>query len=115
MTGGSEGIGYGCTHTLLSRNISKLFILSKSEDVVKDAIGAVKEELGQEAADKTQWYHCDLTDWHETKEVAEKIKKQTDRLDILINNASRGIMTAQKSQDGIDLHLALGHMGTLTT
>lgn len=34
VTGGSEGIGYGCTHTLLSKNISKIFILSLSQEVV---------------------------------------------------------------------------------
>lgn len=26
VTGGSEGIGFGCTHTLLRKNISKLFV-----------------------------------------------------------------------------------------
>ncbi|KAL9082885.1 MAG: hypothetical protein Q9159_006128 [Coniocarpon cinnabarinum] len=114
VTGGSEGIGYGCTHTLLSRNISKLFILSVSEEVVSKAIDAVREELGQEAASKTVWYHCDLSDWKEVREVAETIKKQTDRLDILINNAARGIMTAQRNQHDVDLHMAINHMGHVT-
>ena len=82
-----------------------------SKDVVAGAMDAVREELGQEAANKTIWYHCNLADWREVKDVAEKIKKNTDRLDILINNAARGIMTAQKNDDGIDLHMATGHMG----
>lgn len=111
MTGGSEGVGYGCTHTLLKRNIAKLFILSVSKEVVAGAFNAVREELGQEAADKTHWLHCDLSDWHEVKEVAEKIKQSTDRLDILINNAARGIMTAQTTDYGLDRHMALNHMG----
>ena len=38
VTGGPEAIGYGCTHTLLNHNISKLFILSKPEDVISDAV-----------------------------------------------------------------------------
>ena len=111
VTGGSEGIGYGCTHTLLTRNISKLFILSMSKDVVSGAVNAVREEMGQEAADKTHWLSCDLSDWDQVKTVAEKIKESTNRLDILINNAARGIMTAEVTEYGVDRHMALNHMG----
>ena len=57
------------------------------------------------------WYHCDLTDWKQTKDVAEQIKKNTDRLDILVNNAGRGIMTYQLTDYGVDRHMALNHMG----
>jgi FlaA1/EpsC-like NDP-sugar epimerase len=64
VTGGSEGIGYGCTHTLLTHNVSKLFILSKSEDIVDDAINAIKEELGEEMANRVTWLQCDLSDWY---------------------------------------------------
>lgn len=111
MTGGSEGIGYGCTHTLLSKGISKLFILSVSEDVVKGAIERVKEELGEERANATKWIQCDLSDWKRVTEVAKEISDSTDRLDILINNAARGIMTYQLTDYGVDRHMALNHMG----
>ena len=103
ITGGSEGVGYGCSHTLLSRNIKKLFILSMSEDVINGATDAVREEMGEEAAKKIVWLKCDLSDWKQAKETAEKIKKSTDRIDILINNAARGIMTYQLSKYDIDL------------
>lgn len=75
------------------------------------AFDAIKEELGQEAADRTRWLHCDLSDWRQVKDVAEKIKQSTDRLDILINNAARGIMSAQVTDYGVDRHMALNHMG----
>ena len=67
--------------------------------------------MGQETANKTQWLQCDLTNWQQVKNVAEKIKQSTDRLDILVNNAARGIMTAQHTDYGVDRHLALGHFG----
>ncbi|KAK2674991.1 hypothetical protein RAB80_009975 [Fusarium oxysporum f. sp. vasinfectum] len=96
VTGGSEGIGYGVTHTLLSHNISKLFILSISEDVVNGA---------------REWIQCDLSNWAEVKKAAEQIKKSTDRLDILVNNAGRGIMSYQLSKYGVDQHMAVNHFG----
>ncbi|CAJ0543476.1 Ff.00g037700.m01.CDS01 [Fusarium sp. VM40] len=111
VTGGSEGIGYGVTHTLLDHGISKIFVLSLSDEVVKGAKKSVAEELGQEKADRTEWIQCDLSNWAEVKKVAEQIKKSTDRLDILVNNAGRGIMTYQLSSYGVDLHLAINHFG----
>lgn len=107
VTGGSQGIGYGCTHTMLSKGVKKLFILSTTKDVADGAINAIKEEMGQEVADKVTWLHCDVSDWSQVKEVADKITKSTDRIDILINNAARGIMTYQLTSYGIDRHVCL--------
>jgi NAD(P)-dependent dehydrogenase (short-subunit alcohol dehydrogenase family) len=111
VTGGSEGIGYGCTHTLLSHNIKKLFIISLEKDIATGAINAIKNEMGQETADRVEWMHCDLSDWEQTGKVAFDIANKTDRLDILINNAGRGIMTYQLAKNGVDLHMAGNHMG----
>ncbi|RYP93681.1 hypothetical protein DL770_000212 [Monosporascus sp. CRB-9-2] len=111
VTGGSEGIGYGCTYTLLKHNIAKLYILSKREEVVKEAKAAVARELGEDAANRTKWLHCDLSNWPQVKDVAEQIKKDTDRLDILINNAGIGILTFQLTDYGVDRHMATNHMG----
>lgn len=111
VTGGSEGIGFGVTHTLLSRNISKLFILSVSKDVVDGAAEAVSKEMGDDTAKRITWLQCDLGDWKQVKDVAEKIKDATDRLDIVVNNAGRGIMTYQLTDYGVDRHMAVNHMG----
>lgn len=105
VTGGSEGIGYGLTHTLLSHGIEKLFILSVSKEVVDGAMEALKKEMGEAIAQKVTWLHCDLSDWKQTVEVANTIAKSTDRIDILCNNAARGIMTYQLTDYGVDRHV----------
>jgi len=112
LTGGSEGVGYGSTHTLLSHNISKLFILTKTESKVDDALDAIEKELGAEARKAVVWKQCDLSDWQRTSDVAGEISNETDRIDILINNAGRGIMTQQFADtNGIDEHMAANHFG----
>lgn len=112
VTGGSEGIGFGCTHTLLSHGISKLFILSVRLEKAEEAMKAISEELGSDVKDRIVWLPCDLSDWDETAKIAGEVAKATDRLDILINNAARGIMTQQfAATNGIDLHMATNHMG----
>lgn len=113
VTGGSEGIGYGVTYTLLKNNIEKVFILSLSEDVVRGAQDAVAKELGQEAADKTVWIQCDMGDWKRVIEVAQQIKDSTKRLDILVQNAGRGIMSFEMTEFGIDRNMAVDYMGRL--
>ena len=120
ITGGSEGIGYGCSHTFLSKGISKLFILSVSKEVVDGAIDAVKQEMGEEVAKKVVWLECDLSDWQAVKKTADKITSSTGRLDILVNNAGRGIMTYQLTEYGVDRHVCdqggrTGHFTNRTT
>ena len=105
VTGGSEGIGYGVAHTLLSHNIARLFILSVSKDVVDGSLKAIEAEMGEEAAKKVTWLECDLSDWKKAKATADIISKNSDRIDILVNNAARGIMTNQVTDYGVDRHL----------
>ena len=110
VTGGSEGVGYGCTHTLLAHGIEKLFILSVSQEVVDNSLKAIEEEMGPETAKKVTWLQCDLSDWKKTKETADKIASSTDRIDILINNAARGIMTYQVTDYGVDRHVSSNYI-----
>jgi len=111
ITGGSEGIGYGCSHTLLSHGVKKLFMLSLSKEVVDGALKSITEEMGASTAEKVTWLKCDMGDWTAVKATADKIASSTDRIDILINNAARGIMTYQLTDYGVDRHMAVNHMG----
>ncbi|KAK1047945.1 hypothetical protein LTS16_004791 [Friedmanniomyces endolithicus] len=114
VTGGSEGIGYGSSHTLLSKNISKLFIISLSREIVDGAKKSIADELGKEKADRIHWIQCDLTDWKRVTEAAKEISDSSDRLDILINNAGRGIMSYKLTDYGVEEHMALNLIGHAT-
>lgn len=107
----SPGIGYGATHTLLTKNISKLFILSGGEEKAVTAHQAISKELGEDKASRVVLVNCDLGDWKSISGAAKKITDGTDRLDILIQNAGRGIMTYQLSDLGVDRHMAVNHFG----
>ncbi|KKY17991.1 putative retinol dehydrogenase 12 [Phaeomoniella chlamydospora] len=109
-TGLTEGIGYGVMYTLLKNNISKVHAISTSEEVKDAAINDIAENLGEPAAQKVQWYQCDLSDWAKVAKIASKIAKSTSRIDILFNNAGRGIMTYQLTDLGVDRHMAVNHI-----
>lgn len=72
---------------MLSKNIAKVFILSTDPDTINGATDAIAKEMGEETAKRTKWIQCDLSDWSAVTKVAKQISDETDRLDILINNA----------------------------
>jgi len=111
ITGGSEGIGFGVAYTLLKHNLSKLYILSRKKEMFDGALAAISSELGQSVADRVKWINCDLENWAQVASVAEQIKSDTDRLDILVNNGGRGIMTPGLTDYGVDRHMATNHFG----
>lgn len=113
VTGGSEGIGFGCTHTLLKANIDKIFLISMSEEIISQAKNAFAhdEELPQDAASRIIWKQCDLTDWKHVQQVAREITSETERLDILIANAAKGIMSYAQDRHGLDSHMSINHLG----
>ena len=67
--------------------------------------------MGEDKASRVEWLKCDLADWEQTGKTALEIAQKTDRIDILINNAARGIMTYQLAKNGVDLHMASNHFG----
>jgi NAD(P)-dependent dehydrogenase (short-subunit alcohol dehydrogenase family) len=79
--------------------------------VVDGALNSISEEMGPEAAHKVIWLKCDMGDWKLVAKTAEEIAEKTDRLDILILNAARGIMTYQLTDYGVDRHMAVNHFG----
>ncbi|KAK3320393.1 hypothetical protein B0T19DRAFT_444237 [Cercophora scortea] len=111
VTGGTRGIGFGIAYTLLQHNISKLYLISVSREGADGALKRIAADLGQDKADRAIWKQCDLSDWNKVKAVADEINNDTDRLDILVNNSGRGVMTAQRTDYGVDRHMAVNHFG----
>lgn len=81
------------------------------QEKADDAIAAIEKELGADKAKRVHFLSCDLADWKDVVQVSERITQATDRLDVLILNAARGIMTYQLSPADVDLHMSLNHFG----
>ena len=114
VTGGSEGIGYAAAFMLLKAGLDKLFIVSVSQEVVNGALKDITDQLGPKYAQKVVFIKCDLSEWPAAAKAAKEIASQTDRLDILILNSARGIMTYQLTDYGVDRHMAVSHVGHVT-
>ena len=115
ITGGSQGIGYAAAFILLKNNLEKLFILSVEQDTFNGAIKDITDKLGAEVAQKVTWIQCDLGHVPNAAKAAKEIASKTDRIDILVMNAARGIMTYQETEDSnIDRHMMVNHVAHVT-
>lgn len=84
-----------------------------SEEIISKAKDAFSkdEELPKDAAGRIVWKQCDLTDWQHVQQVGREITNETDRLDIFIANAAKGIMKHALDRHGIDYHMSINHLG----
>lgn len=112
VTGGSEGIGYGCLHELLKNNIAKIFLLSNRKEIFKEMEDDIRKSFGDQGLQRIRWIECNLTKWEsDVVQAAETVSKETERLDVVIMAAARGVMTCQKDAHGCDLHMSTNHVG----
>ncbi|CZS87980.1 probable retinol dehydrogenase 14 [Rhynchosporium agropyri] len=111
ISGGSRGIGYACAHTLLQKNIEKLYVIGSTQESIDGASSDIESTLGASTLAKVKFFQADLGDWKSIPGIVKQITDSTDRLDILINCAARGIMTYQLTEYGVDRHMAVNHMG----
>ena len=54
---------------------------------------------------------ADLSSQAEVRAMAEQVKAQTPRLDVLLNNAGAIFLSSRTSVDGIEMTFALNHLG----
>ena len=81
VTGASAGIGLA-TARLLAKNGAKLALNARS----KDKLEQFSEELPDSAV-----FPADMSDEFAVREMMDKVQAKFGRLDILINNAGRGM------------------------
>lgn len=90
ITGGQAGIGKEITAQLLIHGISKVYILARSSEKFGQAVEYWQEAhklMPDDIIQRVAFMPCDLTDITVVKKVADTLKQQIGRLDMLIENA----------------------------
>ncbi|KAJ6173563.1 hypothetical protein N7485_006375 [Penicillium canescens] len=115
VTGGQSGIGKEITAQLLLHGIKQVIIVARSEDKFNTAREDWSHRDGiicGEQDVQVQFVPCDLGDITDVRAAAEKIKKKTDRVHILLCNAGLGVPYEYKlSPQGIDRVFATNCVG----
>jgi len=107
VTGGNAGIGKETVKQLLLHN-AKVYIASRNEKKVKDAIEELRQQTGSEAL----FVRLDLADLQLIRTAAEEFMSKENELHILFNNA--GVMNVPRDQltaDGYDMTFGANVLG----
>lgn len=106
ITGATSGIGKAAAKELAKLGFD-LILTGRSEEIGK----SLSVSLTNKYEINTQFIKCDISSLNDVRSLAEKVKLNYERIDILINNAGSRFSEYYKSVDGIELTFATNHVG----
>ncbi|CAH1160219.1 unnamed protein product [Phaedon cochleariae] len=105
VTGGSAGLGYQIVLDLCKRGC-RVIIADKNVN------GDIKEAIIQETNnDNITMEHVDLASFKSVRQLAERINRTEEKLDVLINNAGVLFSSNDLTEDGLNLTWQINHFG----
>jgi NAD(P)-dependent dehydrogenase (short-subunit alcohol dehydrogenase family) len=107
ITGGTSGIGEVAALEL-ARQGARIVIVGRSREKAEATVAMIQKESGNQAV---EYLLADLSSQADIRRLAEEVKEQCPRLDVLVNNAGAMIAPRRESADGIEMTFALNHLG----
>ncbi len=107
ITGGSDGIGYVAAREL-ARMGARVLIVGRNVAKTEEAASRIIDETGNR---EVGWLLADLSSQVEVRRLAEQVKEQLPKLDVLLNNAGAIFLSNSTTVDGIEMTFALNHLG----
>jgi NAD(P)-dependent dehydrogenase (short-subunit alcohol dehydrogenase family) len=110
ITGATDGLGRGLAEALAPSG-ARLLLHGRDDRKGERLL----EGLGPKAAGELDWRRADLSSLAQVRALGERITREEERLDVLVNNA--GIGTAEpgggrrvESEDGYELRFAVNYL-----
>jgi NAD(P)-dependent dehydrogenase (short-subunit alcohol dehydrogenase family) len=107
VTGATAGIGL-VTARELARQGARVVLVGRDPARCGAAVAAIQRETGNVSVAALP---ADLSAQAEVRRLAREVLERFDRLDVLVNNAGAMYAQRRESVDGIELTLALNHLG----
>ena len=107
ITGGSDGIGYVAAREL-ARMGATVVIAGRNNTKTANAVERIIGETGHR---DVRYLLADLSSQGDVRKLADQVKQQIPRLDVLVNNAGAIYLSNLRSVDGIEMTFALNHLG----
>jgi NAD(P)-dependent dehydrogenase (short-subunit alcohol dehydrogenase family) len=105
VTGANSGIGYRSALHLAAVG-ADVSIICRNEDKGKEAV----QKIAQKTQNQITLYIADLSDLAQVQSVAQKIIKDNDKIDVLLNNVGAYFPSLMMNQQGYEMNLALNHL-----
>ncbi|CAN8006976.1 unnamed protein product, partial [Ixodes hexagonus] len=107
VTGGSKGLGYETTRSLLSLGI-RVIVGSSSP---KRAATAKQHLLERHPNSQVEFLPLDLRSMSSVKTFAEEVISRSASIDLLICNAGVMMVPYSETEDGFESHLSVNYLG----
>ena len=107
VTGSTSGIGL-ITARELARFGATVLIVGRNSERCRHAVNAIHLDTGNPSVD---FFCADLSSQTEVRGLAKAFLARHDRLHVRVNNAGALFALRRESVDGIEMTLALNHLG----
>lgn len=105
ITGGNAGIGLATAEALAAQG-AEIILAARSEDKLKAAAQQIETKTGNK---KIKCYVADFSSQKSIRSLADQVKKDYQKIDVLINNAG-GVFPAFKlNEDGLEMTIGTNH------
>ncbi|KAH6656153.1 hypothetical protein BKA67DRAFT_562763 [Truncatella angustata] len=110
VTGGSSGLGKESVLQLARHNPAVIYLTARTEKRGNIAIEEICQ-VAPQAKGKIKFLELDLGSFASVKKAADTFVRQSDRLDILINNAGLMASPPGLTSDGYEVQFGSNYMG----
>jgi NAD(P)-dependent dehydrogenase (short-subunit alcohol dehydrogenase family) len=111
VTGANAGIGYATTKGLLQAGF-KVSMFCRNRMKAEEALKELIKETGNDAIDI---FIVDFSSLKSIEKTAAEFKEKYNALDVLVNNAGATFASFEKSEDDIEMTMAVNHFGYFAT
>lgn len=106
VTGATGGIGL-VTARELARAGARVLVVGRTPRRSAEAAARLRADAGSSIVEPLA---ADLSSQAEIRALAREVENQTDRLDVLVNNAGGIFLDRRESVDGIEMTFAVNHL-----
>ena len=107
ITGANTGIGFETAAALAAKN-AQVVLACRNQQKAEDAIERIRARTPDA---ELRFIPFDLASLASVKDFAETLRSDSDRLDLLINNAGLMVPPLGHTEDGFELQFGCNHLG----
>lgn len=107
VTGATSGIGRAAASGLAALG-HRVILVGRDENKLVRVAARLRDTRGPGGIAA---YRCDLSLAREVRSVADRIRREHPRIDVLVNNAGARFLKHELTDEGIELTLATNHLG----
>ena len=105
ITGASSGIGLATAEALAAKG-AELILVARSEEKLKQVIEQIISKTGNK---NIRYYLADFSSQASIRSLADQIKRDYQKIDVLLNNAGGVFPEFKLNQDGLEMTIATNH------